>query len=374
MWENNPVTRTLGIPYPIFQGPFGSGHSSAELAAAVSNAGGLGAYGAHHLPGDQILALAADIRRRTDRPFNLNLWIPRQTEWNSAVDGERETTYLRQISPFYRELDLPLPAHATDPLHNFEEQVEAVLEARPAVFSFVFGIPDPSVLERCAERGIATLGAATCVEEAVALERAGVDMLVASGLEAGGHRPAFLQKPAAPALLSTFALLPQIRDAVSIPVIAAGGIADHRGTKAAFALGADAVQLGTAFLACNESGASAAHKALLQAPGNCDTVLTRVYSGRLARYIRNRLTESAAAWEDAALPYPLQLSLSRPLTQAAAERGNSDFAAMATGQVSGLVRHHRAAELMQSLVADMQNHGSPAATGTNLTKGENNHV
>ncbi|MFC6633879.1 NAD(P)H-dependent flavin oxidoreductase [Microbulbifer taiwanensis] len=352
MWENNPVTSALGIQHPILQGPFGSGHSSAGLAAAVSNAGGLGAYGAHHLSGEQILALAKDIRAKTSHPFNLNLWIPRQAEWGLPMGEAREAAYLQQIKPFFEELDLPPPARAENPLHDFDEQVEALLEARPAVFSFVFGIPDRNILECCAERGIATLGAATSVEEALALERAGVDMLVASGLEAGGHRPAFLEEPQPRSLMSTFSLLPKIRDAVSIPVIAAGGIADRRGVDAAFALGADAVQIGTAFLACDESGASPLHRSLLRQPEGCDTVLTRAVSGRMARYIRNRLTEATAAWPDPALPYPLQMSLTRPLARASAERGSADFATMAAGQIAGLSQHRRAAELMASLVAD----------------------
>lgn len=351
MWESNSVTRALGIQHPILQGPFGSGHSSAELAAAVSNAGGLGAYGAHHLSGEQILALAADIRRRSERPFNLNLWIPRPAEWGRPMDESRETAYLQQLGPLHEQLDLPPPARASNSLHDFNEQVEALLEARPAVFSFVFGIPERSILERCAERGIVTLGAATCVAEALALEDAGVDMVVASGLEAGGHRPAFVEEPQPRSLLSTFALLPRVRDAVSIPVIAAGGIGDRRGVAAALALGADAVQIGTAFLACEESGASALHRSLLRDPDGCDTVLTRAVSGRLARYIRNRLTESADQWPDPALPYPLQLSLTRPLAKASVDRGSADFATMAAGQIAGLSRHRRAAELMASLVA-----------------------
>lgn len=352
MWENNPVTRALGIRYPILQGPFGSGHSSVELAAAVSNAGGLGAYGAHHLSGEEILALAAGIRARTSRPFNLNLWIPRPSEWGQPMSEAREASYLQRMKPFYEELDLPAPTRAENPLHDIREQIEALLEARPAVFSFVFGIPDKKILERCAERGIVTLGAATCVAEAEALERAGVDMLVASGLEAGGHRPAFLDEPQPHSLLGTFALLPKIRDAVSIPVIAAGGVADRRGVNAAFALGADAVQVGTAFLACDESGANPLHRSLLRKPEGCDTVLTRAVSGRMARYIHNRLTESCARWPDPALPYPLQMSLTRPLAKTSAERGSADFATMAAGQIAGLSRHHSAADLMASLVAD----------------------
>ncbi|WP_288131414.1 nitronate monooxygenase [Microbulbifer sp.] len=350
--SDNQVLQTLGLTYPILQGPFGSGHSSAELAAAVSNAGGLGAYGAQHLSGEEILQLAADIRGRTDRPFNLNLWVPRAKEWGEPSSEAREQAYLQQLAPFYQESSLPLPTQAENTLHGYREQIEAVLDARPAVFSFVFGIPEAEILKRCAERGIKTLGAATTVAEAVALERAGVDMVIASGLEAGGHRPAFLTEPEPRSLLTTFALLPQVRDAVSIPVIAAGGIADNRGVRAAMALGADAVQVGTAFLACEESGASGLHKQLLRKKDGVDTVMTRVVSGRMARYIRNRLTEASAGWADPALPYPLQMSVMRPLSRASIASNNPDFATLAAGQVTGLSRHVHAAELMAALVGE----------------------
>ncbi|WP_160152423.1 nitronate monooxygenase family protein [Microbulbifer sp. ALW1] len=352
-FRDNPVAQSLGLTYPVFQGPFGSGHSSAELAAAVSNAGGLGAYGAHHLSGEGILALAADIRKRTDKPFNLNLWIPRDQEWGQPFSKSREQTYLKKIAPLYQEMSLSPPAAAENPLHDYEEQVEAILAARPAVFSFVFGIPEPSILDRCAERGIKTLGAATTVAEAVALESAGVDMVIASGLEAGGHRPAFLTEPEPRTLLTTFALLPRVRDAVSIPVIAAGGIADHRGVRAAMALGADAVQVGTAFLACEESGASDMHKRLLRERESVDTVLTRVVSGRMARYIRNRLTEASDVWDDPALPYPFQMSVTRPLSRASTASNNPNFATMAAGQIIGLSRHVHAAELLSALVGEV---------------------
>lgn len=350
--RENSVIKALGVTYPVLQGPFGSGHSSAELAAAVSNAGGLGAYGAHHLSGEAIRVLAADIRSRTDKPFNLNLWVPRDREWGEPFSKVREQAYLKQVAPLYHEMSLTPPGAAENPLHDYREQIEAILEARPAVFSFVFGIPEPEILERCAERGIKTLGAATTVAEAVALENAGVDMVIASGLEAGGHRPAFLTEPEPRGLLTTFALLPKVRDAVSIPVIAAGGIADNRGVRAAMALGADAVQVGTAFLACAESGASDLHKQLLRKKEGVDTVMTRVVSGRMARYIRNRLTESSDSWPDQALPYPLQMSVTRPLSRASTANNNRDFATMAAGQITGLSRHVHAAELLSALVAD----------------------
>lgn len=349
-FRDNPVVEALGLTYPVLQGPFGSGHSSAELAAAVSNAGGLGAYGAHHLSGEEILALAGDIRSRSDKPFNLNLWIPRGQEWGEPSGREREKAYIQQLAPFYEELSLAPPDAAKNPLHDYDDQVEALLEARPAVFSFVFGIPERSVLARCAERGIKTLGAATTVAEAVALEEAGVDMVIASGLEAGGHRPAFLTEPEPRSLLTTFTLLPKVRDAVSIPVIAAGGIADSRGVRAALALGADAVQVGTAFLACEESGASSLHKQLLRKKGGVDTVMTRVVSGRMARYIRNRLTEASDGWTDPALPYPLQMSVTRPLSSASTASGHPDFATMAAGQVTGLSCQVHAAELLSALM------------------------
>jgi nitronate monooxygenase len=354
MWNDTRITQRLGIDYPIIQGPFGGGPSTPELTAAVSNAGGLGSYGAHNLSPDQIEDVARSIRHRTDRPFALNLWVDQPSIDETISSIVDETDYLRQMAPIFQESGLSIPRRSASEEHDFEAQVEAVLLSNPAVFSFVFGIPSPEILRACREREILTVGAATTVEEAVAIEKAGVDMIVATGLEAGGHRPAFLRPPDPSTLLGTFSLLPQICDAVNIPVIAAGGIADGRGLLAAQVLGAEAAQIGTAFLACIESGASELHRKALLGESVTPTILTRVYSGRLARYLLNSLIETAEAWPVTALPFPNQSGLMRPLKTAAVTQKNSELMSMAAGQSAPLISHSRASELIESIVQEVE--------------------
>lgn len=346
-WRQTRVSRRLGLALPIVQGPFGGGLSSVALVAAVSEAGGLGSFGVHHLGGAAIEEVARAIRARTSGPFALNLWLPHR-EAGVAEPGEAEFEAGRQaLRPWFEALGVPLPERPARVLPDFAEQMEAVLRARPAVFSFVYGVPPAEVLERCREREILTIGTATHPDEAIALERAGVDLVVASGFEAGGHRVSFLRRPE-DSLLGSLALIPQVVDAVSVPVIAAGGIADGRGIAAALTLGAEAVQIGTAFLACEESGTSALHRDRLFGAEARDTALTRVYSGRLARGIRNRLMEEGENLAHA--PYPLQGWLTGPLKQAALEAGRADLIPLWCGQAAPLLRHRRADALLRELV------------------------
>ncbi len=246
MWFETEASRRLRIRYPIIQGPFGGGASSASLTATVSNAGGLGSFGVHTFTSPQIAQTAGAIRKLTDKPFALNLWVPK-VPLSAPSEAQFEQS-LALLDPYYRELGMARPPRPASFGQDFAAQVRAVMEARPAVFSFVFGIPDRSILQECRKSGIVTLGTATTPDEAAALDDAGIDCIVASGFEAGGHRGAFL-RPAEESLIGTFALIPQVVDRVKAPVIAAGGIADARGIKAALALGAKGVQIGTAFLA-----------------------------------------------------------------------------------------------------------------------------
>lgn len=347
MWNNNRFTRLLNLDIPLVQGPFGGGLSSVTLAATVSQAGGLGSFGAHHLSGSEILSTAAAIRERTDRPFALNLWLPP----HDPVSPDSITRGQALLAPFYQQLGQPLPATPTDRYWpDYEEQAEAILDARPAVFSFVYGIPSPKVLKACRQHRIRTLGAATTVAEARALEDAGVDAIVATGLEAGGHRVSFLDRPEQ-SLHGGIALIPAIRRAVSVPVVAAGGIADGQAMAAAMVLGADAVQVGTAFLACEESNASAIHRQMLFSERAADTQLTRAFTGRLARGIRNRFMDALADQPD--IPgYPLQTWLTRPLKQAAATQNDPEYMALWAGQSASLLQHHHAGALIASLLED----------------------
>ncbi|AOT61562.1 NAD(P)H-dependent flavin oxidoreductase [Streptomyces rubrolavendulae] len=326
----------LGISLPVVQGPFGGGLSSVALAAAVSEGGGLGSYGAHLLAPDEITDLVAELKARTARPFAVNLWVPQEDETRSWPDLAELAPHIRRLRPYHDALGLPpLAAGDLAPVPDFDAQVDALLAAGPPVVSFVMGPPPARVVAEARRLGIRVLGTATTVDEAVALERAGVDAVVASGADAGGHRGAFL-RPVRESLVGTFSLVPQVADAVGVPVVAAGGIADGRGMAAALALGADAVQIGTAFLATRESGASPAHKRALGSPEARTTVLTRLFSGRTARGIANRFVRDMAAYEDAVPPYPVQSALMQSIRREAGERGRADLGSLWAGQAAPL--------------------------------------
>ncbi len=342
------VNRLLGIDYPIVQGPFGGGLSTTELVATVSNAGGLGSYGAHMLEADELGVLCDEIRKLTQRPFAINLWVSDHDPEQLQLGEETFQRHLDALAPAYRELGVKMPGWTGRFESRFKRQVEALIRAKPKVFSFVFGIPSAEILQECKKQGIVTVGAATTLEEALAIEAAHVDAVVVTGFEAGGHRPSFL-KPAEDSLHGTFALIPVVKDRVRIPIIAAGGIADLRGVNAALALGADAVQLGTAFLACAESGASSSHKAMLHSRGPMDTVLSRAFTGRLARFRENRAIREFESSALPALPFPAQSDLMAPLKRRAAELGNIDYQSLYASQTSALVRHRSAAALMDAL-------------------------
>jgi nitronate monooxygenase len=353
MWNKTKFTKLLGIEYPIVQGPFGGGLSSVGLSSTVSNAGGLGSYGCQPFSAQEIIDACSEIRKHTDKPFNINLWVNDRDARLATFDEAAYANLCNLFKPYFDELGLPIPAMPSNLGPKFEEQVEAVFQAKPAVFSFVYGIPSAEILEKCRSLGIKTVGAATTVDEAMALENAGVDALVATGFEAGGHRVSFL-KPAEESLTGTFALIPQVADAVKIPIIAAGGIADARGIKAALALGADAVQMGTAFLATRQSNASQDHKDILFSPDARFTTLTKVFTGRLSRGIRNRLTEELKAHEHLLAPYPLQGKFMGHLkAYPATANSNPDFKSFWAGQTASLLKYRDAQELMATLIGEM---------------------
>jgi nitronate monooxygenase len=348
-WKQTAATHRLGIDVPIVQGPFGGGLSAVALAATVSNAGGLGSFGAHHLAPEQIGVVTSELRQHTKRPFAINLWVSNEDTATATLTQAEFDRHLERLAPYYHELGAPLPAFPNQFGQKFEAQVEALIEAKPPVFSFVYGLPDAKIIEACRERGIATIATVTTTDEAVAAEDAGVDVIVATGFEAGGHRVSFLHR-SEDVLTGLIALVPQIRDKVAIPVIAAGGIADGRGIAAALMLGADAVQIGTAFLACDESGASKAHRDALFSDAARDTVLTRAFTGRLARGIRNRYSDEMSRYVGDFAPYPVQSWLASGFKPAAFAQGRGDLVSLWSGQSAGLLHHHRAGDLLQSLL------------------------
>src|SRR5258706_372377 len=237
-WNENRLTAKFGIDYPVIQGPLG-GLSSQKLTAAVSNFGGLGSFGAHGLAPEAIKEAIAEIRSLTSKPFAMNLWVSMEDEGARQSD---ESAFNRSLAPLAADiaaLGVPRPKYEPYPWMRFEDQVRDLLDERVPVFSFIYGIPPREILDECRAKHIVTIGTATTPEEGAALQDAGVDAIVASGFEAGGHRGSFL-RAAEDSLTGTFSLVPQIADMVNVPVIAAGGIADARGVIAALALGAEA--------------------------------------------------------------------------------------------------------------------------------------
>jgi nitronate monooxygenase len=351
MWKSTEVAGKLKLDIPIVQGPFGGGLSAVDLVVAVSEGGGLGSFGVHHLDGAGMRAIDAQIRARTRRAYALNLWIPLGDSDDPRMTDTQWMAALELLSPYFTELGVPLPARPARFGPCYQEQIETLLELRPPVFSFVFGVPAPDVLSRCRSAGIATLGAATTPSEAKLLAEAGVDMIVASGFEAGGHRVSFLQEPEE-CLTGTMALIPQVVDAVKVPVIAAGGLADGRGIAAALKLGAAAAQIGTAFLACEESNASPVHRAKLFSADARRTTLTRAFTGRLARSVHNGFIDALHGKEKVLASYPVQAWLTTQFRAAALAANRADLVSLWSGQGAPLLKHRRAGKLIESLVAE----------------------
>lgn len=356
-WPATDAARLLQVQFPIVQGPFGGGGSTAQLTAAVSNAGGLGSYGAYGLEPEQIVSVISQIAERTRGSFAVNLWVSTHDVPEADMTRERFDAAVQQLQPLYAAFGVDPPDYPERFAPTFDEQVEALLDARPPVASFVFGIPDEGVLEACRRKGIVTVATASTPDEAVAIDQAGVDVIVASGMEAGGHRVSFLHD-AEQVLIGSIALIPLVVDHVRAPVIAAGGIADARGILAALDLGAQGVQIGTAFLVTDESGASPEHKQeLLSAPA---TQLTRALTGRLARGVPNTLMRSLTEGAPA-IPFPYQGHLLQPLLRRAAADGDPELGKLWGGQAAGLVRRCAAAELMETLTHDVREMLEPSA-------------
>jgi nitronate monooxygenase len=313
-WQDTSLTRRLGLTLPIIQAPMAGGASTPALAAAVSAAGGLGSIAGAMLQPDDLRAAIRQVREQVDAPFAVNLFAPLPPPSTERVDAWAELTGVKPAGP-------PRPV-------NFADQLAVVISERVPVFSFTFGIPPLAGLDAV------TIGSATTVEEAVALERAGVDVVVAQGYEAGGHRATFLG-PVDRSLIGTLALVPQVVDAVSVPVIASGGIMDGRGIAAALALGAAGVQLGTAFMRCVEAGTGTAHRQALAG----ETTVTRVLTGRYARAVRTPLVDRLEASGEQPPDYPLpRYLLPEP--------------AMLAGQAGSMARSLPAAELVAALAAE----------------------
>ncbi|MEH3085506.1 MAG: nitronate monooxygenase [Xylophilus ampelinus] len=333
------------LAVPVLQGPM-AGADTPALAAAVSGAGGLGMLGCGMRSPDAIAEAAAEVRRRTARPFGINLFV-QDTPAPDAPDAAEVAGAMERLAPLCARFGLA-PAPPARWCEDFAAQFEALLAARPAVASFTFGILGAGAVDRLHAAGCCVVGTATTVAEARAWEAVGADAVCASGTEAGGHRGTFLADFAS-SMVGTMALVPECVDALRIPVIAAGGIMDGRGIAAARALGAEAAQMGTAFLACTESGIGAAYRQALRSATGTDTRVTRVFSGRPARGIVNRMMEALRDAEDLVPPYPVQNALTGALRKAAAAAGDAGHLSLWAGQGVGRIRPMDAAALVAVL-------------------------
>jgi nitronate monooxygenase len=351
MSVENSLMKRLQLEHPIIQAPMAGGGDTPELVAAVSNAGALGTIGAAYNTPAQIADLAKSVRSRTVRPYGFNLFAPLPPPKTPA----NVEFALQRVAPFFAELGLPAPSAPAMPASSFSEQLAAVLDTDASFFSFTFGIPPAEAIEAVKRRGMFLMGTATTVDEAVELEKAGVDAIVTQGSEAGGHRGTFGGDFSA-SMVGTISLVPQIVDAVHLPVIASGGIMDGRGIAAALVLGASAVQLGTAFLTCKESGVPEAYKEAILTAREYETRITRAFSGRPARGIVNRFmteVESRGA-EETILPFPLQNVLTRPLRTAAARQNRSEYLSLWAGQGVRMARRQSAGELVARLAQETE--------------------
>jgi nitronate monooxygenase len=347
-WPNQRLLNLLKIKIPIIQAPM-AGSDSVALARSVCSTGALGSLACALLGPDEVREAAHAIREGLDRPFNLNFFchtmevpdVSAKDRWKNFLKSHHERLGLDIDAAVEARLRLP-----------FDEEMCAIVEEiRPEVVSFHFGLPAPELMGRLKKREITILSSATSVREAMWLEDKGCDAVIAQGLEAGGHRAMFLETSVA-TQVGLFSLLPQVVDAVTVPVIAAGGIADARGVVAAFALGASGVQLGTAYLFCPEARVSPLHRKALEQATDTHTAVTNLFSGRPARGVMNRYLLEAGPMSNAVLAFPYAASLVAPLRAASEKAGSFDYMQMWAGQSASLVKGMAADEFTRKLATD----------------------
>ncbi len=346
-WPDRSLLDLLKIEVPILQAPM-AGASDSALAIAVGRAGGLGSLPCAMLSDARLRAEVHNFRQHCDRPLNLNFFC----HGAAPADTEREQHWQKLLMPYYEELQAEPPAGSALGRRPFDEAMCLAIEAlKPEIVSFHFGLPAPELVQRVKAAGAIVISSATTIAEAVWLEDHDCDAVIAQGCEAGGHRGMFLTEHIE-SQPGTFALVPQVVDAVQIPVIAAGGIADARGVAAAFALGASGVQIGTAYLFTPEALITDLHRAALTGSSNDETTLTNVFSGKPARSLLNRLIRELGPVSDAVPHFPTAGNALVPLKSKAEAAGSADFSSLWSGQSAKLCRPMGAEELTRSLGAE----------------------
>lgn len=348
----DPFLHRLGVDSPIIQAPM-AGVSTPEMASAVSNAGGLGSIGVGATDAEGTRRMIAAVRAGTDRPFQVNVFCHRP----AVADPAREASWLAKLAPDFARYGAEPPARLTEIYQSFltdDARLAVLLEERPPVASFHFGLPSADRIAALRAAGIVLLATATNLEEGKAVAAAGIDAVVAQGYEAGGHRGVF-DPDADDEQLGTVALTRLLARKLDVPVIAAGGIMDGGGIVATLALGAVAAQLGTAFIACPESSADAGYRAALLGPGAEQTVMTAAISGRPARCLANRFTAIGRSVDRREIPdYPIAYDAGKALHAAAMARGEFGYGAQWAGQGARLARSLPAAELVARLRGEME--------------------
>ena len=349
MWPTTALCQKMGIQFPIIQAPMAGGITTPELVAAVSNAGGLGSLAAGYMSPKDIRESIRQIRALTSKPFSVNLFIP--TVHHVTLDDMKYARDL--IERVCAELKIKIDLVDKPYVPNFEEQIELVAQEDISVFSFTFGMLNKAWIKKLKRSHTVLMGTATTLSEALELEKQGIDMIVAQGSEAGGHRGSFLDA-AENSLVELLDLVPQLVDNIKIPIIASGGIMDGRGIVAALKLGATGVQMGTAFLSSDESGADTIYKQAVLNTHDDDTVLTRSFSGKLARGIRNKFITQMEIYQDHILDYPIQHALTSTMRKKAREAGCTEFMSMWAGQFAHFSRRVNANTLMVQLIDEVE--------------------
>ncbi len=339
-------TDFLGIEHPIIQAPMAGGPSTPELVSAVSNAGALGSLGAGYLTPEQLDSEITKVKELTNKSFSVNLFVPENQESKEASDN-----VLKKLKEFSRVFGVDPTQVPEPPNFSFDDQLSVILDNNVPVFSLTFGTPKPQLIQSLQDNGKIIIGTATCVEEGFMLRQAGCNAVVAQGSEAGGHRGSFESTVGTP-MIGGLTLIPQLVSNVNIPIIASGGIMDGRGIAAAIALGASAVQMGTAFLSCKEASLPKPWLDSLNNSKDTSTVLTKTFTGKYARGINNRFIEEMSSLEAETASYPLQNYLTRQIRNAAKEKGDSEYMSMWAGQGAALSRKTNAKELVDTLILE----------------------
>jgi len=345
-WQDRRLLDLFGIDHPILQAPM-AGVTSPQMAIATSEAGALGSIAGAMLSLDGLRQEFQLVKQGTSRPFNVNFFVHKRP----TVDDARDAAWRRKLAGYYSELSVAADAKGPSRAAFDGAACELVLEFKPKVASFHFGLPDKSLMQRLKAAGILVIASATTAEEARWLEGEGVDAVIAQGAEAGGHRGMFLTHDVS-RQPGTMALVPQVVDAVKVPVIAAGGIGDGRGIAAALALGAAGAQIGTAFMLAPEARTGALHREALKKANDNSTTLTNVFTGRPARGIVNRIVSEMGPMSAEAPAFPLAAEATQPLRGPAETRGSTDFTPLWSGQAPTLAREMPAGELVKTMVRE----------------------